>query len=172
MFVRFLGRLRNGASARVAEAHGGEVQGGSLLRITNQRGFVVSPVAFAVRRWLWPKRLFILTLPEDWVRRRHCCAPAMWRPRVMVNPCSHSDGPGLRDAAGTSCRRRLVVRWKRTASTEYSQDPSQTFAKKKYLSRPKRQLAMPVAALAASIYYLYTPCRYPLPSLTISFPGR
>lgn len=40
MFIRLLGWLRNRASAVVAEAYGGEVyvQGGALLRITNQRG--------------------------------------------------------------------------------------------------------------------------------------
>lgn len=40
MFVRLLGWLRNRASAVVTEAYGGEVyvQGGALLRITNQRG--------------------------------------------------------------------------------------------------------------------------------------
>lgn len=40
MFVRLLVWLRNGASAVVTEAYGGEVQGGSLLRITNQRGLL------------------------------------------------------------------------------------------------------------------------------------
>lgn len=110
MFVRLLGWLRNGPSAVVIEAYGGEVQGGSLLRITNQRGLLrflgVEPAGRASlpEGGCGQKGYLTHTLPEDWVRQRHYCAPCTWGLRMMVYPCSDSDGPSLYLPAVTNWR--------------------------------------------------------------------
>jgi len=66
-----------------------------LLRITNERGLSRLLGVRCPKVAVAKKVISLLSLPVDWVRRRHYCAPAMWGPHMMAHPCCFLGRPEL-----------------------------------------------------------------------------